>query len=72
MRTLSLQDAFRQGQETAREHLTAQEDYLLSAIRLLKERHLWDPRLFASTSAVATARPRPLEPPQTRARLPVS
>lgn len=55
VRTLSLQDAFRQGQETAREHLTAQEDYLLSAIRLLKERHLWDPRLFASTSAVATA-----------------
>lgn len=52
---VDLAGAWRQGQMTSREHLSAQEDYLLAALSLLKERHLWDPRLFASTSVAATA-----------------
>ncbi len=49
-RTLSLEDSLRVSQETGREFLSAQEDYLLAAIRLLQERHLWGPRLFNDTT----------------------
>lgn len=49
-RLLSLEDSLRTSQETGREFLSAQEEYLLSAIRLLQERHLWGPRLFNDTT----------------------
>ncbi len=52
---LDLSTSLRQAQRTSREYLRAQEDYLLAAINLLIERHLWDPRFFASTTAQATA-----------------
>ncbi|MBU6413006.1 MAG: TolC family protein [Planctomycetes bacterium] len=48
---IDLPSAWRQGQITGREYLTAQEEYLLSAIRLLTERHRWSPRLFNDTFA---------------------
>ncbi|MBX3405591.1 MAG: TolC family protein [Phycisphaeraceae bacterium] len=51
---LDLPAALRQAQLTAREFLSAEEDYILSAIRLLIERHRWEPRLFA-TSTVGVA-----------------
>lgn len=47
---LDLAGLWRQAQKTGREYLSAEEDYILSAIRLLIERHLWSPRLFANTS----------------------
>ena len=43
---LNLQQAFRTAQATARELLSAEEDYLLTAISLLIERHQWGPRFF--------------------------
>ncbi|MGE4198588.1 MAG: TolC family protein [Phycisphaerales bacterium] len=42
---LTLSAALAQAQKTARELLNQQDEYILSAIRLLTERHLWDPRL---------------------------
>jgi len=51
---VDLPAALRQSHLTAREYLSAEEDYILSGIRLLIERHRWDPRLFA-TSAVNVA-----------------
>ena len=47
---LSLEDALRISEETGREFLSNQEDYILSAIRLLQERRLWGPRFFNDTS----------------------
>jgi outer membrane protein TolC len=52
---LDLDGALRQTQMTNRAYLRAQEDYLLAAINLLRERNLWGPKFFASTSAIATA-----------------
>lgn len=52
--SLDLPGALRQAQMTAREFLSAEEDYILAAIRLLIERHRWEPRLFA-TSTVGIA-----------------
>jgi len=49
---LDLPEAWRQAQRTAREYLSAEEDYILAAIRLLTERHLFSPRFFNDTSAV--------------------
>lgn len=46
---LDLEDALRIAQETGREHRAAEEQYLLAAIRLLIERHLWTPRFFNDT-----------------------
>ena len=51
MRTITLEEAWRISQRTGREYITAQEDYLLTAIALLQERHLWGPRLFNDTTA---------------------
>src|SRR5688572_11514090 len=48
---LDLNGALSQAQQTAREYLSAEEEYILAAIRLLIERHDWDPRLFADISA---------------------
>ncbi|MEZ6242001.1 MAG: TolC family protein [Phycisphaerales bacterium] len=49
-RLILLEDAFRLAQSSGREHRLAEEDYILAAIRLLIERHLWGPRLFNDTS----------------------
>ncbi|MFN5945670.1 MAG: TolC family protein [Phycisphaerae bacterium] len=50
VQTITLEQAWQISQRTGREYLTAQEDYLLSAISLLQERHLWGPRLFNDTT----------------------
>lgn len=47
---IDLPTALRQSHLTAREYLSAEEDYLLAGIRLLIERHRWDPRLFNTTT----------------------
>lgn len=47
---LDLRGALRQSQETGREFITAEEEYILAAIRLLIERHLWSPQFFATIS----------------------
>lgn len=47
---ISLEDAFRISENTGREFLSNQEDYILSAIRLLQERRLWGPRFFNDTT----------------------
>ncbi len=46
---LTLEDALRISEQTGREFLSNQEDYILSAIRLLQERRLWGPRFFNDT-----------------------
>lgn len=48
---VDLSGVFKIAQQTGREFLTDQENYILSAIRLLQERHLWGPRFFNTTSA---------------------
>ena len=48
---LDLPAALRVGQDSAREFLNAQETYVIAAIRLLIERHRFNPRLFNTTSA---------------------
>lgn len=51
---VDLESAFRIGQQSASEYLTAEEEYILAAIRLLIERHLWSPRLFNDTSVTVS------------------
>lgn len=46
---LTLSDALRISELSGREFLSNQEDYILSAIRLLQERRLWGPRFFNDT-----------------------
>ncbi|QOI99296.1 MAG: TolC family protein [Phycisphaeraceae bacterium] len=46
---LDLAGALREAQRAGREYLSAQEDYLIAAIGLLVERHLWSPRFFNDT-----------------------
>ena len=48
--TLDLPGALRVSQQTGREFLTEEEEYTLAAIRLLVERHLWEPRFFNDTT----------------------
>jgi len=48
---LTLDSALGISQRTGRELLNAQEEYILAAIRVLVERHLWGPRFFNDTSA---------------------
>ncbi len=48
--TLDLPAVWRQVQKTGPEFLAAEEDYLLDAINLLIERHLWSPRLFGTSN----------------------
>ncbi len=43
---LDIEGSFRAAQRTGREYRTAEEEYLLAAIRLLIEQHRWGPRLF--------------------------
>lgn len=47
---IDLREAFRLAQESAREFKNEEEEYVLAAIRLLIERHLWDPRFFNDTT----------------------
>ena len=42
--------ALRQAQQSGREYLTAEEDYIVAAIRLLIEKHRFSPRLFANSA----------------------
>ena len=49
VRTITLTEAFRLSQSRGREFRLAEEDYILSAISVLIERHLWGPRLFNDT-----------------------
>mgnify|MGYP003869559805 CR=1 FL=1 len=49
--TLTLKESFQASQITGREYLSAEEEYLFVAIRLLQERHLWGPRFFNETTA---------------------
>lgn len=51
---LDMPTAFRVAQRSSREFLNAEEDYLLAAIRLLIERHLWGPRFFNDVSATVS------------------
>lgn len=59
---MDLPNAWRQTQLTAREFLNAEEEYILSAIRLLIARHGFDIQLFGSTSAAVTATNTPGDP----------
>ncbi|HEX2837004.1 MAG TPA: TolC family protein, partial [Phycisphaerales bacterium] len=54
-RVVTLEESFRLSQRSGREFLSAQEEYLLSAISLLIERHQWGPRFFNDTSASISA-----------------
>ena len=47
---LTLADTLRLSQNQSREYLTAQEQYIISAIRLMIQRHTFDPRLFNTTT----------------------
>lgn len=51
---LDLEDIFQIAHQTAREYITAEESYMLAAIRLLIERHQWGPRLFNDTTVQLT------------------
>lgn len=55
--TLSLEDSFRIAMSQGREYLSAQEEYILAAIRLIIERHLWGPRFFDTISGNVDATP---------------
>lgn len=46
-----LSDSLREAQRSAREFRTAEDDYLLAAIRVLVQRNLWGPRFFNDTTA---------------------
>lgn len=50
-RVLGLGESLRVSQDSAREFISAQEQYLLASIALLVERHLWGPRFFNDTTA---------------------
>lgn len=47
---ITFERALQQAQRTGRDFLSAEESYLLAAIRLLIERHNWSPRFFNDTS----------------------
>jgi outer membrane protein TolC len=48
---LDLDEVFRLADSSSREHRQAEEEFILSVISLLVERHLWSPRLFNDTTA---------------------
>lgn len=47
---LSLDDVFRLAATSSREHRQAEEEFILSVVSLLIERHRWSPRLFNDTT----------------------
>lgn len=52
---LSFGEAMNFAQQHASEYLTAEETYIITALRLLIEEHRWGPTFFNETSAVMTA-----------------
>lgn len=48
---LDLRESLKQAQRSSREYLTAEEDYILSAINLLVVQNRWSPRIFNDLSA---------------------
>lgn len=52
---LDLAGALTQAMRTGRDYRTAEEEYVLAALRLLIERHLWGPRFFNDVSATLNA-----------------
>ncbi len=56
-RVLDLEDSFRIAMSGGREYLSAQEEYIIAAIRLLIEQHRWGPRFFADVAGNLNARP---------------
>lgn len=54
--SLDLHEAWRVSQRSAREFLSAEEDYILAAVRLLIQRHLWSPRFFNDTTVSLAGR----------------
>lgn len=53
---LDIASALALAQQFSREYRSAEEDYILAALRLLIERHLWGPRFFDEVSATAVGR----------------
>lgn len=53
--TLDLPAVLERTQRTAREYLNAEEEYVLSAIRLLIEKHRWSPRFFNDLATSVSA-----------------
>ncbi|MHC4977380.1 MAG: hypothetical protein ACYTF7_12390, partial [Planctomycetota bacterium] len=51
---IDLERALAIAQQSADEFLFEEEEYILAAIRVLIERHLWSPRLFNDTTATVT------------------
>lgn len=49
-RLLDLETVFRLSDTSSREHRQAEEDFILSVVSLMVQRHLWSPRLFNDTS----------------------
>ena len=49
-RPIGIVGALRTAQESAREFVFAEEEYILAVIRLLIQRHLWSPRFFNDTT----------------------
>lgn len=49
---LDFSECLRIAQQSSRDFMRDEEEYILAAIRLLIERHRWTPRLFNDTSAV--------------------
>ncbi len=56
-RVLGLEDAFLTAQRSAPEYLSAEEAYILSAIQVLIQRHLWGPRFFNDTTVAYNSNP---------------
>ncbi len=52
---IDLMFALRQTHISSREYLNAEEDYVLAAIRLLVSRHVFEPRMFANSTAAVTS-----------------
>lgn len=56
-RRMTLVDAWRQAQETSREFINAEEEYILAAIRLLIQQHRWGPRFFDDVTTSVNSPP---------------
>lgn len=52
---MTLELALEHAQRTSREFITAEEEYILAAIRLLIEKHRWGPRLFDDITSTLDA-----------------
>ena len=59
-RVISLEEALLVAQRSAPEFLAAEEQYILAAIQLLIQRHLWGPRFFNDTALTLSSNPQDL------------